>query len=849
MASAVSTTTNRVAKESHAELIATYCKRDESWQDQEGFGIRASSTNDSDALSYVLNFPPYGLPIDMVEDERKLNEAPIRFARVKMPDGRIAIVQTVFVQGDSIGRGGNYLSHFIILDASDSRASAPAAIRAWKAPGWRRTYAAGEPKTLAPGDGLPIGDYVSDELLKQYLADDNQRRSRDANGLVPDLKPPPSSVLHRTVCGFRLLHEQTEKGRRRLFVRAKPGTVALLVYGLTRLLPHSIVADITFSTYENTQRGLREFGLAQIVGTCTYENSTQLSQEFFRQLGYAIDTFLDVSSSELTQENGDFDHLIELARQGRWERLDLYQEIWRLNANVTFETLHQGIDLWNVYRKLADRTAKAEDIATLAKLPLGFEALLKHESYVLPRVLRWWPEPDQIPAQFAKWLQHRLPQLEIQAVDSLVAGDEEEWNRPLRLVIEVAHAPERETWFFSFVRKTRERRGCPHSFATRKALLEFWSDYAKRGSLLPAGESGLLLAGSKRELKDLLASSIPELWKGQTISLWVERAEQVDDAKLVLSVREHAEAFCAYLNLAKTRKDGITSLLTPLLTPPDDSETPLRFKQMHDCGLRLTPAAWEELFREIKAATGSWASFWRNETRLRLLDELIHSDSHFREEVWDVLIRFLVKEEYLVVRELPKDVVAWLETVKTFWKSMPEASKRIFRAFQVLRIQLWKPHRESSVTPDELEVACQRLDIDDKAQFLVACFSPSFEHSEKIAFSAIQDAVSGFFRSGEEAALMKIMLDIVEPYNGDKTPFHTHLLKSMPAGSQLDLALAFSDRLCLAKGTEAEMLTLLKTRFRKRFILYGTLLLVLGTTIGFVAAALLFHFSANLGLL
>src|SRR5262249_25029674 len=110
------------------------------------------------------------------------------------------------------------------------------------------------------------------------------------------------------------LQEDAAAPRGRFYLRAEPGLVALLLYGVSRRLPQGLARRVPFSTFENSQANLRGYRLGQIVGTWTATPNKPLDPDFFTTLGYGLDTFTGQVSEELMASALPvLDALIELA--------------------------------------------------------------------------------------------------------------------------------------------------------------------------------------------------------------------------------------------------------------------------------------------------------------------------------------------------------------------------------------------------------------------------------------------------------------------------------------------------------------------------------------------------------
>jgi hypothetical protein len=145
---------------------------------------------------------------------------------------RLALLQT-----PSLGRmlahvapnGGSYFAHALLN--IPATADAQLAIKTWGSPHWQRHDPAGA-GDLPDLPYLPVADLLDDESLRQWLGD------------------PARQVLLEFVIAA-LLGAAAET---RIVLAATAEDVAQVVYAVTRALPHGLLHDFTFSTYEPDPR-------------------------------------------------------------------------------------------------------------------------------------------------------------------------------------------------------------------------------------------------------------------------------------------------------------------------------------------------------------------------------------------------------------------------------------------------------------------------------------------------------------------------------------------------------------------------------------------------------------------
>ena len=247
------------------QFYVTHCTTADSVLNNPGYTVRAASATDPDALDAAFRYPPYELPIDMWRDLPR-PAAPRRLARTEHPDGGVWVVHSAYLAKDTVDRDRSYFSHLFLLNSAD-----PATVlRRWGSDGWVKSYPQGAPKSL-PATPAP-GRHA------------RQRRSRSPRSSATrppgpaDLPSPSARPLRAAAVQRRdlspassrrllLLAPKRTTSRRRLFIHAEPGVVALLLYGAVRLLPPHVTDDLTFSTFEPYHRNIRDYKLAEVVGT------------------------------------------------------------------------------------------------------------------------------------------------------------------------------------------------------------------------------------------------------------------------------------------------------------------------------------------------------------------------------------------------------------------------------------------------------------------------------------------------------------------------------------------------------------------------------------------------------
>ena len=310
------------------QFYVTHCATADSVLNNPGYTVRASSSADRDALDAAFRYPPYELPIDMWRDPPPPAAAPRRLARTRYPDGGVWAVNSAYLAKDSVDRDRSYFSHLMLLNAAEP----VAVLRSWGADGWVTSYPPGAEKQL-DRTPLPFGALVSDAALTAFLGDHPPGPTDLSLTVCPSRLRTSgtdrSDLLARVLQALLLLAAEEEPQRRRLYIHAEPGVVALLLYGAVRLLPPAVTDDLTFSTFEPYHRNIRDYKLAEVVGTYIGppENGKGLDADLGTSRGIALDTIVPARSSrELRAPLAEslpagIDELIELAARGEWELL------------------------------------------------------------------------------------------------------------------------------------------------------------------------------------------------------------------------------------------------------------------------------------------------------------------------------------------------------------------------------------------------------------------------------------------------------------------------------------------------------------------------------------------------
>jgi hypothetical protein len=396
------------------QLYVTHCLRGDSVLGQEGFGVRASSSTDPVVLQFALGLPDHVLPSTAEGPALSPGQAPRRLARIEMPDGRIALIHSVYLGHDTRGRTGSYFTHALVYD----RLAPLDALRAWAAPQWRAAYPAGAPRDLPAFDGVPVGAVLSDSLLTAFLEPAATARRRD--------------WLRLLLVACRRILRATEEERGYLFLRAEPHVVAMLLYGVVRLLPDAQIGRLTFSTYECPGESLREQRHARILGAWTASGPSWPNIEQLQRRGYPLDLETEPSASELWGEiSPGIDRLVDLAARGEWAAIEDVHALWQRGETAVSDDFAGAALVQPVVRRLHASTATAEDVAALLGHRIGREWLREMEpSAADARLAPLFPAGKRKSIERFALLQNAGLALEPAVLDRLLLraqADDEQW--------------------------------------------------------------------------------------------------------------------------------------------------------------------------------------------------------------------------------------------------------------------------------------------------------------------------------------------------------------------------------------------------------------------------------------
>jgi GTPase-associated protein 1, N-terminal domain type 2 len=311
------------------QILVTHCLKEDSVLGQGGFSVRAASTSGASLLTWARQLDPYELPVEMQRGLVRISETPRRLALVPAPGNRMALVHTAYLPGDTCTppRPHSFITHALVYPRLDARSSAAA----WNSPDWRECEVErGAPKSLKPLDGVPMGSLVHDQAVTDFLSSAYAPVDQDVSSVVfsSRFETEPEArqgCLKATLHGFLRTFEPGAV-RNRVYIMAEPGTVALLAYAITRLLPPQFADAFWFSTYEPLHTSFRENKVARLVGSYTPRPCDRSETERLRRGGYVVDMLRTppIAAPELgvAVPGWPLEDLLALAEAGDWPAID-----------------------------------------------------------------------------------------------------------------------------------------------------------------------------------------------------------------------------------------------------------------------------------------------------------------------------------------------------------------------------------------------------------------------------------------------------------------------------------------------------------------------------------------------
>jgi hypothetical protein len=611
------------------QFYVTHCTTADSALNNPGYTVRAASAPGPDALNAAFQYPPYELPIEMWRDLPRADQTPRRLARTAHPGGGVWAVHSAYLEKDSVGRDRSYFSHLLLLPSAD-----PAAVlRSWGADGWAKGYAPGAPKVLPGGARLPVGTLVSDPALTAFLGP-NAGGPLDLALTVCPARLRASAdarreLFARVLQGVLLVAAEKDEQRKRLYVHAEPGLLALLLYGAVRLLPARVTADLTFSTFEPFHRNLRDYRLATVVGTYLGAADKGLDPDLGTARGFALDTFaLARSSAELRGPLADdlprgVSDLIELAARNEWALLPGVRHAVGADP-AGLPRAGKALARARVLARLDDGRADIDELLPVQADKLGAEELKSRGAKLWRPVKAALARPD-VRAAFRDLIAEpeRVRELWEEAVKALLEKDGRRWEARWAVLREVPGPDDARKLLNKVVGSEKNQAKLAQlEKPIRKTMRTACADV----NMLPPRP--LLVPVDPDEVDDLFAGA-PDaagytafVLMGQDERGWLAHIPAPERA----AMRKRARAFlfaappralAAYVHAARPYLDEDSDFLDVLFKPYSKSAAAFMDKLL--AAGTLEPGDWVKLCSSVGLLENEWGDFLLEETRLAAL--------------------------------------------------------------------------------------------------------------------------------------------------------------------------------------------------------------------------------------
>jgi hypothetical protein len=661
-------------------------------------------------MRFALDYPSYELPLGSPPGGLAPEAAPRRLARVRVPGGRTALIHSAYLAPDVRGRANNFLSHVLVLPACGARES----LAAWGSPDWAAGCDPEAPRDLPPPAGLPRPGPVNDAAVTAFLQTVVRPGGHDLDAFPCPRRLANAPRRRRELLALLLrgcllvLRAGPAAPRGRLYLLAEPGLTALLLYAATRLLPDALVADLTFSTYENAHRDLRAYRHAQVVGTWTTDPARGLDAEFFTTRGYALDTFNHRFSPELQAGEPALDEWVQLAGRGDWRTVDRVHQ-GRDRADTSVAPVAQTLQVAKFSRRLEAGRARAEDLLTLRRLPWGPPLLERHREQVWAVVRDGSLADERLRRGFADLLREHLPELEERLARALRADPAANWQPHWRLLVAVLRDdPAR-------LRETLQRAmpEPPYPPALRWELLQEFG--ALPGCPADPGPAvrALLRNATAEDLDRLAGSGLPREWFVWALCYALLRPETSAAAARHLHDGDDGllRAFWEQFRLLKDEGQR-RAILTPLFPRADPRGGAFLSRLLKARG-GLRPETLEWLLARLGAWDRTWADFWGHDGHRGLLFDLLQESGAEAGPLWDRFCAQIDRDLLLLADPYQTALLADLAAAKDRpGTALPPAAAEAVADWVVLRQHFEKacaaPEEDGRAVID----ACNRRGLD-----------------------------------------------------------------------------------------------------------------------------------------
>jgi hypothetical protein len=698
------------------QIYVTHCTQEDSYRNQAGFNIRASSTDDAELLKFAFDYSGYELPLDMWRPNPLPRQAPRRLALVAAPGGRMALIHTAYVQQDTRGRPGSYFSHLLVA----RHLTLGQALRTWGSADWKTEHDQDPKKPLAVLTRLPSNGSLNDVALVAFLNDGaGINADQDLATQIYPSRLQAQGQRRRDLLGQMLQGclQALEAGglagaaapRGRFYLLAEPGLSALLLYGALRLLPAGWLDGVTFSTYESAHGSLRQFKLAQILGTYTSSTHKSLDPDLFLTRGYALDTFApDKCSAELRELAPVVRDLVSLAARGDWQGIRQRHQFCAATP-VSLTALSAGQDIYEAGQRLIGHQATFADFQTLRRAESGRPLLDQEKAYVWDRVRDWARTEEAVRQEYADLLHEHYHELWESAVRELAAASPQ-WAESWSLLKHIQRRAKLDSrhHFLQFIKEAGGSVPQAPLTPVRLALLKEWQGLQPDPSRLPEPIRALFTVRSEDDFTQLRDADLPVEWQGAMLhQILIEPSTLPLGMRLLRNADNRlTAAFCRDLSQAAPARQLQTLLA---IVDKQGPKAPEYLEHMLRSGLDLAGDTLDELLTKVNGYDGDWDAFWLAGDHLVLLLQKLERCHEARERIWK---RFCDRlDQGLLLGDRSQDQcfrALWAASETLGDYAAPTRCQDALSDWYLLRQHFTNPEDNDGARARDLEDACKR---------------------------------------------------------------------------------------------------------------------------------------------
>jgi hypothetical protein len=772
------------------QIIVTHCLKQQSVLSEAGYSIRATSlpgiASDQAMKRFALDFPSLRLPVDMRGSALDPARAPRSLALVPAPGGRVALVHSAYLPFDSSGqRPHSFLTHILLY----GRLSFREALTAWGSSDWKTSYGDGEPQSLSPFAGVPQGVDLAPAVTR-FLSGLPSSDQDLATTTYPErLAADPEGrrrLMRAALLGFIAMRQPGPAGRDRLFLQGEPGLVALLLYGIARLLPSSVLEGLTFATYLESPKAFREYQPAQVRGTYASNLRHGLESDYLGRLGFGVDTFTGGVSPDLQADRPHHvDAMLDLAAAGEWSQIDGLLTHWGRTAQPLNDFLRELTTIASRLGRLGAAKATIDDVLAIAGTELGRAVLQtsSHRGKAWPVVLEHRARPD-VARQFAALfrLDENRSDLLGKLFEALTTGSPQEWRREWEVL--KSHFPGNEgtALLDEFLRGAASQAAASPP-ALRVELLKEWS--AVGGGVLPPAQVTLLV---DLEPKMLVKASLPSDWVGRA-AFAAAAGGAAPSAQDVLRTRD-AGVCKGFVQAAATAGSPDAERALARLLPQNDPLTPDLFGHLLRAGLELGPARLDALLVAVGADHETWNTFWDHESNLSVLGKL-PANGEFLRRHWRRIDK-TVSIDCLTDTNRRKTLDAARRARVRLGPVVPDDTARILDDWDMLEAYIRAP---DIARADAVVAACKRRGMKRRDVLSLALTNLTARGGSVATgpLSALIETTRRFY--GEDRTAFGCWIDVVESHpESQRTPLLRAFLNDVPLTQQSALIQTYEQR-------------------------------------------------------